>query len=152
MRFILVAMLCVATNAHAEFVVRITEQRTSHVTTFAVDASAHLVRPIKRSSGETLPQVHSFETSKNRLIYGGSDIGAATELLSQCTVDGFDVAIVREEYNSFSNPLRILVAFSGHPIQVSKIKLIVVRDGHLVLEKELAREPSSYQWLAAVEH
>jgi hypothetical protein len=44
-----------------------------------------------------------------------------------------------------------MAALAGHPIQVSKIKLIAAGEGRLVWEQELVREPSSYQWSALLE-
>ena len=81
-------------------------------------------------------------------VQSGQSIAEATEILCQATSGGVDLIVVRQEYNSLSSPVRWLSAFSGHPVQVSKIVWLLVREGKVVHIIELMRKPASYHWKA----
>ena len=81
-------------------------------------------------------------------VQSGQAIAEATEILCQATTGEVDLVVVRQEYNSFSNPLRWLSAIGGHPVQVSKIVWLLVREGKVVYTTELLQRPASYHWKA----
>lgn len=58
--------------------------------------------------------------------------------------------VVRDEYNSFLGPLKLLYAFSGHPVQVSEIVLLVILNNVVVGEREIIRKESAYRWLVGI--
>lgn len=144
-----VLLFAIGAQASA-FTVVVTEQKTAKVSDFVADTGAKRVE-LSTRRGSPLPETQSFSIQDRHLIYGSHPITAADDLLSQGRSGALDIAVVREEYNSFSNPFRIMAALAGHPIQVSKIKLIAAGEGRLVWEQELVREPSSYQWSALLE-
>lgn len=51
-----------------------------------------------------------------------------------------------------SNPLRLLAALAGHPVQVSEINAFALRDGRVISRWRLVRRASSYEWRAVVRH
>jgi hypothetical protein len=126
------------------------EDKTGQVFSASAEIASETVRNAKHGISLPLPPIGRFSVKDRRLIRYGQSVAKAEEVLYQCNSDGFDLAVVREKYNSFSNPLIILSALSGHPIQVSKIKLVAVNSNGAVWEHELAREPASYNWSAQI--
>jgi len=150
MRALLVVLAVLSTSARAAVFIEVREAKTNKVTVTSVDAESERAREVPSSGGSPLPATNAFAISDRGLIYQGRRVSKAEEVLYQCSTDGFDIAVVREEYNSFSNPLRILAAFSGHPIQVSKVKVVTAKGGGRIWEHVLASEPASYHWSAKV--
>ena len=79
----------------------------------------------------------------------GAPIADGIDILCQATLGDHDVVIVRQEYNS-ANPLYWLAAMSGHPVQVSRIVWLDVKDGKLLHSREIASKPASYHWQASL--
>jgi hypothetical protein len=60
--------------------------------------------------------------------------------------------VVRVEYNSLGGPIRLLSAFAGHPIQVSKVLILAISGEKIRSENEITRKDSSYGWSAKIFH
>ena len=84
--------------------------------------------------------------SDGAISYRGKKIFDANEFLYESNVNGIDVLVVRDEYNSFSSPLKLLSALAGHPVQTSKIWILSVQSGKIENKLLLAKEDSSYEW------
>jgi hypothetical protein len=119
-------------------------------TCYAFKIESATLTSLASASGKALQQTNEYSIEERRLSLHGKRVAKADEILYQCHVGGCDLVIVRDEYNSFSNPLRILSAFSGHPIQVSKIVILTIVDGDLKSQTEIIRRPASYEWTASI--
>jgi hypothetical protein len=97
-----------------------------------------------------LPQIADYSIKSERLRFAGTELTPALEILYQSRLPDADVIVIREEHNSFSNPMRILAALAGHPVQVSTIGVVVVRNGKLVRRWNPLRTASSYDWRAVL--
>jgi hypothetical protein len=145
-----IAVLCAALPLWAaEVEVTLTEKRTALRTAYAVDMATGTVRGLPEAKGEPLAVIQTYRVESRRLC-AASCIADAEEILFQGRAGTADVVVVRKEYNSFSNPLRWLAAFSGHPIQVSSIRVVVLVAGARLKQVELVDKPSSYDWEASV--
>jgi hypothetical protein len=143
--------LLVSTQAGAaQLQISVYEKLTNTTTAFAFDTSSRKMRELSEAKGEDLPQLSKYSVVKEQLRAGPLGYMDATEVLYQCQIEGLDIVVLRDEYNSISNPLRLLAALVGHPIQVSQIIFVAIADGEVVFEKRLAREPASYRWKAEV--
>ncbi len=58
--------------------------------------------------------------------------------------------MVRAEENSLSSPSKLLAAYSGNPVQVSVVSVLVVEGPTVRGSRELARQEASHRWAAAV--
>jgi hypothetical protein len=133
-----------------EVKISVLEKDTQVTTSYSFDVASSNLKPLDSASGDAVPQTTTYSVKDGQLLAGDKNLAEADELLYQCHIDGCDLVIVRDEYNSFSNPLRILSAFAGHPIQVSKIVILKIVDGKVRKQLEIIRKPSSYDWTASV--
>jgi hypothetical protein len=126
------------------------EEATKRTTYHSLNLETGKVASATDATGPSPATTSIFRIKDYKLeaVNGGPPLMEATEILAQVASAGFDVLVIRDEYNSFSNPLRWLFAMAGHPVQVSKILWVVVKDGRVLHRKELQREPASYQWSA----
>jgi hypothetical protein len=108
------------------------------------------LRKISEARGSELAQLSKYTSSDRKLIGDGKLLATADEILYQCQVDGIDLVVVRDEYNSFLGPIRLLAAFSGHPIQVSKITMLTIVNNTQISRREITRKDASYQWVVKV--
>jgi uncharacterized protein (DUF2336 family) len=150
MRLAILGMYFLSATAEAAVFIEVTEEKTATTRAFVADIQAKALRETNVRERRPLTQISRFTVVNGELAVSGRELAEANEILFQCAVEGFDIAIIRDGHNSFSTPLRVISALAGHPIQVSTIKLIAVRDGKVFWERQLAREPSSYQWTATV--
>jgi hypothetical protein len=152
MRLTLFALsLVLASFAHAaELRLALFEEATKQTTyhSLNLDNGNFASAPEASGSSPAAASIYRIANYKLEAAVGGPPLMDATEILAQASTAGFHVLVIREEYNSFSNPFRWLAAFAGHPIQVSKVLWVVLKDGKVLYRKELHREPSSYQWRA----
>jgi len=152
MRFAFIALsLVLATTAHAaELRLALFEEATKRTTYHSLNLETGRFASAPEASGSSPAATSSYRIGNYKLeaAGGGASLMDATEILAQASTAGCDVLVIREEYNSFSNPFRWLTAFAGHPIQVSKIHWVVFKDGKVLYRKELQREPASYRWTA----
>jgi hypothetical protein len=133
-----------------EVKISVLEKNTQVTTFYSFDVASSALRPLDSASGKAMPKTTTYSVKDRKLLAGENSLSDADELLYQCHIDDCDLVIVREEYNSFSNPLRIFSAFGGHPIQVSKIVILEIVDGKVKTQSEIIRKPSSYDWTASV--
>jgi hypothetical protein len=132
----------------AEVRVSLTEKLKGETTAYVFDIGDGRVRRLDQASGSLLPATTAYRVEGRRLC-GNECFFEADEILFQGHQGDVDVVVYRKEYNSFSNPLRWLAALSGHPVQVSSIRIAAIgADGHR--QAELTRKPSSYDWKAQV--
>lgn len=144
-------LLCLAEAGFASKVqLSLLEQKTSTTTVYSIDTSDLGIEPFAAVQGTELQQAARYASVNGRLLFGLVELADADEILFQCEVDGVDLVVVRDEFNSFGSPLRILAAFSGHPIQVSKIMVLRISNGKVLSEQEISRKDSSYGWVARV--
>lgn len=150
-RFIIFMLLFYPNEVFAgEVQIALFEQRISEQSGFLFDTGSMKLRKVQTAVGVELPTIARYESRAGKLYSNGTALAEADEVLFQCEVDEVDLVVVRDEYNSFSNPLRILSALSGHPVQVSKIVILTIANGQVEAEKELTRKPSSYGWVVSV--
>jgi hypothetical protein len=149
-RFLIAMLFVVATSAQARDVqLALVEQRTSAQTDYVVNLEKLSVRKIPSVHGIELPQNQKYSSQSRKLVVGSDAVADADEVLFQCSINDIDLVIVRDEYNSL-NPLYWLAAASGHPVQVSRIVALTIKNGRVVSEREIIRKASSYDWVAKV--
>jgi hypothetical protein len=122
-------------------------QKTRH---YEFDVTTSALKSLRSASGETVQQTAIYTARDRYLFAGDKKIAGADDLLYQCHIDDCDLVVVRDEYNSYSNPMWALFAFSGHPVQVSKIVILKIVDGKLKTKREIIRKASSYHWRVSV--
>jgi hypothetical protein len=130
--------------------VDVSEKSTGLTTSYSFDVTSSTLRKSETVSTKDIPQASVYSVVDRKLVARGFAVSAADDILYQCPIDGFDVVVVRAEHNSFSNPFRVLVAFSGHPIQVSTIYILKIKDHVVVSRQEVIHKPASYEWSAKV--
>ena len=81
------------------------------------------------------------------LFHKGEPSFKATEVLTQGTSDGTDIAVVRVETLGLGNPFAFL---AGHPKQVSKIVVVGFRNGRVAWQHRIAKEAYSGEWQASI--
>ena len=151
MKLLLLLFLVFYASARAnDLIVSITEKDTTTETVFRVNAQSLKCTRIQTRQNRALPRIHKYTIVNWQLSAAGRRLTNATEILFQTTVDGNDFLVIRDEYNSWLGPLRLLVAFSGHPVQVSKIVVVKVASGRSIARKELTRKAASYHWSATI--
>jgi hypothetical protein len=152
MRFVALVTLSLASclTAAAEVSLALREGCTGTISHFALDPSSGVVRPAEQAGSVELEESGTYVVRNGHLYRAaeGQAVAEATELVSQARADGYDIVIVRREYNSTSNPLRWLSAFSGHPVQVSEVRVIVLSGGKLASNVMVLTKASSYKWSA----
>jgi hypothetical protein len=142
-------MLAQVAQAHDVQLILV-EQRTSEQTGYSVNLDSLKAHKIPLPQGTSLPQSSKYSSQNRKLVSSAGIVADADEVLFQCEVEGLDLVIVRDEYNSFFGPLNLLAALSGHPVQVSRIVAIAIKGNRVVSEREITRKASSYHWLASV--
>jgi hypothetical protein len=148
--WVLLLVLLIGVSEAVEVKILVIEEKTKATTYYTYDVETSGVKPVASVSGGVVAQVRTFSIKDRRLLAGDRKVTNADQLLFQCRINGVDLVIVRDEYNSFSNPLRILSAFSGHPIQVSKIVILKIENGELKRKATIIQKPSSYEWTATI--
>lgn len=145
------AFLLIASVAQSsELRLSLLEKRTSTTTAYSLEPSTLAFKHIQTAYGVELPQISTYKSVDRKLVGNGGALTDADEILFQCHIDELDLVVVRVEYNSFSSPLKLLSAFSGHPIQVSKIIVLTIANDRLIAENEITRKDSSYHWFAKI--
>jgi len=145
------ALLLVCAAAHAEQVqLALLDKRTSEQTSYSLDIESLKLHRIASPGGSELPQIGSYSSQNRQLVKDGQALADADEVLFQCEVGDVDLVLVRDEYNSFFGPINLLAALSGHPVQVSRIVVLSVGHGRVVLAREITRKERSYHWVAKV--
>jgi hypothetical protein len=128
----------------------LTDIENDRISRYAVDIeSGHTVEAPAAPCRE-LPVADKFRIEDDHLFFGSIRLTKAYDLLVQGKANGSDIAVVRYEYNSFANPWRILIALSGHPVQVSQIEIVVVKGDRLRSQTTLERRAAAYKWKAAL--
>lgn len=96
-------------------------------------------------------QSGKYSISRNKLYFGGNELHDASSILFEGGMQGYDLLIIKDYYNSFSNPLRWLFAIAGHPVQGNKVYVLKIVNGKLIeREKILKIEPGSSRLHALV--
>ena len=151
MRLSAIFLMLFYTAAHAaDLVVAITETKTGREKFFRIETDSLLVRRVRATNSQALANITRYKIEKGKLIAGDQSLIKAESILFQCSAGDTDFAVVRQEYNSFCSPLRVLAAISGHPIQVSKIVIVKIAGGKLAGHRKLTRRASSYGWTAII--
>jgi hypothetical protein len=105
------------------------------------------VHAVDHAAGRRLATVQAYRVEGRRLCAGKCFLGA-DQVLFQGTTGGVDVVVNRKQYNSFSNPLRWLTAFSGHPYQVDSIRVVAVDKERESRPVELTHKQARCKWEA----
>jgi hypothetical protein len=151
MIFPIVALLLVSAPASCDIGIDVFEGSGSITTSHCVNIATKSVRRSDASpSGPDLQPIKEYEIRNDHLQKGKTQIADAVEILVQARANGLEVVVIRNEYNSFSNPLRILAAVAGHPAHVSEVIVLALSEGRVVGRWRLARAASSYEWRAAL--
>ena len=134
----------------AEVRLELYEAHAKQTSFHSLDLASGTLSTVQAPGAIELGKLEAYRVRNEHIehVQSGQVIAEATEILCQATTAGVELLVVRQEHNSFSNPLRLLSAFSGHPVQVSKIVWLVVRDGKVEHSVELIRRPASYYWRA----
>ena len=151
MRLSFIFLMLFYTAAHAaDLVVAIKETKTGRETLFRIDADSLLVRKMQPTNSHALAKIARYKAEKRKLVAGDKPLMKADDVLFQCSAGDADFVVVRQEHNSICTPLRVLSAFAGHPVQVSKIVFAKIAGGELAGQTELRRKASSYFWTATI--
>jgi hypothetical protein len=154
-----IAFLITTSAAQASEVrLSLLEKSTSTTTAYSLESTTLAFRQIEAANGSELPQIGKYMTSARKLVANANATATATataladadEILYQCRIGEIDFVVVRVESNSFSSFMKLISALSGHPIQVSKIVVMTIRDGRVISKKEITHKDSSYHWVAKV--
>lgn len=149
MKLFTIALILLANIANAgEIKINLYERDTKETTTFAFNTESSALQKIKTVDGTEIPKTNRYVIRNYKLTIDDKPITRAINILYQCQIEDADLLIIRDEFNSISNPFRLLAFVAGHPTQVSKIKVLVVKNGILKSEKEIASKASSYDWEA----
>jgi hypothetical protein len=153
---IFVLLLCVAgcesprQQPWEEVKISVFEKSTQKTRNYSFDVATSAIKSVRAVDGEALPQTTIYSLKDGYLFAGDKRMVEEVELLYQCHFGGYDLVVVRDEYNSYSNPMWALFAFSGHPVQVSKILILKIAEGNLKTKTEIIRKASSYDWRVSV--
>jgi len=150
----LIAIFFLSTVAHAETLyIELFEVKEKNNYTYYLDLdSLETVEEKKVGDAIKNSSTGSYYISDGKVSFKGRELIDADELLFESNVNGKDVLLVRDEYNSFSNPLKLLSAFVGHPVQTSKIYILVIESGKLKSKLRLQKQDSSYEWQVKVHY
>ncbi len=146
-------MLLVVAHANAEdLLLSLHEVKSQATTNFLLNLKTGKADVVSGDTGDPLIASNVYVVRDWKLVQpvDGKTLIDASQILFQTRVADLDVLIIRDEYNSFSNPFRWLSALAGHPVQVSKILWITIKNGDVIYSVELRREPSSYEWTAGL--
>jgi hypothetical protein len=117
---------------------------------FQIDLLKQTVISTTKVTGNTTPPIYRYEARKDRHFWAGSDrFGSADDILAQIHTEDADLLIVRREHNSFGGPLRLLSALAGHPVQVSEIWLLMIKEQKESWSVKLVSKDSIYTWKAS---
>lgn len=144
------ALLAPASVFASEVQLSLREEFKGQPTEYTVNLPDISLKKLASITGTELPQIAKYAAQNRKLMLNDVLIADADDVLFQCEFDGMDIVIVREVHNSFSGPLKLLSAMSGHPVQVSKIMLILIKDKLVINKKEIKRKDSAYRWIAHV--
>ena len=155
---ICLVLSCVVARA-ADLVVTVTEAKTGREKFFRVETDSLSARKIQAANGEALTKIERYKIEKGKLmiekgklmlIGGNQALIKAENILFQCSAGDSDFVVVRQEYNSLCCPHRVLSAFAGHPIQVSRVAIVKIEGGKVTGHRKLAGRASSYEWSATI--
>tara|TARA_R110002167_G_scaffold364668_1_gene587046 strand:+ start:1341 stop:1826 length:486 start_codon:yes stop_codon:yes gene_type:complete len=141
-------LLCLINSAHAESIfIDLLENKSGKTHSYSLDLASFKV-VLGRVSGDSIPNSITGKYSiKNEALYaGGHKLFDADELLFEAKIDDKDIVVIRDEYNSFSNPLKWLSAVAGHPVQTSKIYILEIESKNVINKLRLIKQDSSYRW------
>jgi hypothetical protein len=105
-----------------------------------------------KSSNNTVSSVseHNYTIKDESLVINNLSIFDANEILFVKHFEDFDFVIIRETYSSFSNPLKLLVAVAGHPMQVTKIYALKIKVGKVQDDIRILKEDNASSWAVKV--
>lgn len=132
----------------ASFTAVVTElerAKESHV--FRIDLADKKVVSDKPAAGKPIAQISKYVTKDDGHVWlGTKKLGSANDIFAQASFEGTDVLIVRREHNALFNPLKFLIAITGHPIQVSEIWVVALVDGKEIWSERLVSKDAVYRW------
>lgn len=151
MHFLFTALMLFTTLAQASTVqLSLMEEGSSEKVLYAFDTKEFKLSEISSIDGQMLASTTKYTTQHRKLVGSGRPLAAADDILFECEVDGMDLVIVREEYNAFFGPMKLLLAFAGHPVQVSKIVVYAIANDAIVGTREVTIKEDAYRWIAGV--
>lgn len=122
-------------------------ERTKESHVFRIDPAEKKVVSDKPTAGKPIAQISKYVTKDDRHIWmGAKQLGRADDIFAQAFIGGTDVLIVRREHNALLNPLKFLIAITGHPIQVSEIWVVALVDGKEIWSERLVSKDAVYRW------
>jgi len=104
-------------------------QKQSVFHRFLVSSIEARVRPYEGDMTELLPAIDRYIVKGGYLRFGLKELLPATRILAQSQQEDGDVVVLQRGRSSFSSPLKIFMALSGHPDQVEDVWIVMVRDG-----------------------
>jgi hypothetical protein len=133
-----------------DVIIQLYEELTKEYSHYVLNVKSIELLRVDSTTGSQISEIKKYSIHDRRLFCPGNVLLDADDVLFQGELDGMDFIVVREEYNSFSNPWRILRLLAGHPVQVSRIIVLVVKNGKAIVEEEIVKKPSSYDWQAKI--
>lgn len=103
-------LVCPSLTEASDVFISIVETRTSEQTNYIFDVATSTLSKTQAIAGGELPPIKKYVSRHEKLYSSDTVLADADEVLFQCEVEGVDLVVVRDEYNSFSNPIRILCA------------------------------------------
>jgi hypothetical protein len=147
---ITLALLLPPTLAKCDISISVFEVSAATTTNNCLNLGTLSVTKTSAATGVALPPINDYSVTNYHLRAGKTELADAVDILAQARFHEMDIVVVRNEYNSFSNPLRLLFAFAGHPVQVSEVIVFALRNHVIVGHWRIARAASSYKWEAVL--
>ena len=113
---------------------------------FYIDVPKQTVTTTTNATGKTIQPIQDYIVRDRHIWANTHRLGKADDILAQIHSGNADLLLVRREHNSFGSPEKLLVAFSGHPIQVSEFWIVLVRDNTETWTVQIFNTTASYTW------
>lgn len=130
----------------AQIELKITELKTQMTSCYSFNNESSELGLITCAPGNQIRSTGPFTVQSGKLVKGKRKYGSVTELLYQADIGDKWVVLIRQEYNSYSGFKRLLSAFSGHSVQVSKIVILTIKNDEVSSKKTITEKASSYHW------
>jgi len=151
MKTSLIILFALAISAHGQdLFVRLKEQATGAVFVYSVNSDSVRVTSELRPQGRVLPLIAKYTILNRLLTVRGVALTKADEILFQAAAGGSDFIVLREEFNSTLGPLNLALYLGAHPVQVSKIAIVKISAGRLIIRRNLIQKEGSYHWSAEI--
>ncbi len=148
--FIIFTTLLITPTAMAnELQLEITEKITLKSKKYLIDIDKLTFKEIESIQGSEIPQINKYTVQNHKLVRTIA-LSSSDEILYQCSLGEYDIVIVWDEFISYFGCCKILFALIGHPVQVSKIMILIVSDNQVINWREITRKEDSWGWIVKI--